>query len=106
MSNKYHAVRIWSELCGRVFASKLEAKRGEELRLMEIEGEITGLKFQTTFILSSEPKITITLDFEYWEKGRPVHEDTKGVLTRDTRTKLAWLKEKFGIEVKLIREVR
>ena len=29
------------------------------------------------------------------------YEDSKGVLTRDTRTKLAWVQEKYGIDVLL-----
>ncbi len=99
MSNKYGARRTYSELCQRFFASKKEAARGEELKLLEMGGEITNLIYQTPFRLCLKPKITITLDFSYEENSRPVYEDSKGVLTRDTRTKLAWLKEKYGIDV-------
>lgn len=112
--NKYGARRTWSELCQRTFDSKAEAVRGEELRLLEMAGKIKWLEYQECHVLSEKPKVTITIDFEYvdWEKweesdGYPVHptvyEDVKGVLTRDFRTKLAWLKEKHGIDVKLIR---
>lgn len=103
--NKYHAKRTWSELCGRWFASKVECIRGEELALLEKAGEIYQLEYQPKFILCENPKVTITLDFQYLgDKGNIwVYEDVKGILTRDFRTKLAWLKEKYGIEVKLIR---
>ena len=100
--NKYGARRTWSELCQREFASMKEAHRAEELTLMEKAGEICRLQFQVPFVLSVKPKITITIDFKYKDMNgerRYVYEDSKGMLTRDTRTKLAWLKEKHGIDV-------
>ncbi|GAG05441.1 unnamed protein product, partial [marine sediment metagenome] len=72
-------------------------------RILEIAGEIEDLVYQHTFPLCKKPKITITIDFIYTENGVRVYEDTKGVLTRDFRTKLAWLKQLHGIEVELIR---
>lgn len=122
--NKYGAKRTYSELCGRDFASKAECIRGEELRMLELAGEISDLRYQPRFVLCEKPKITITLDFTYIDYnelatgqrfgesnnfagtepiGVDIYEDVKGVLTRDSRTKLAWLKEKYGIDVKLIR---
>ena len=100
---KYHSVRTWSDLCQRWFPSKAEARRGEELHLLQRAGEITDLEYQVKFVLSIAPKVTITLDFGYKENGQQVYEDVKGFLTRDFRTKMAWLKEKFGIEVRLVR---
>jgi len=65
-------------------------------------------------VLCDKPKISITIDFKYYEnthrqivKGKDVYsniavyEDTKGVLMRDFRVKLAWMKEKYGISVVL-----
>jgi hypothetical protein len=101
--NKYGAVRTYSNLCGRYFSSKAEARRGEELALLERAGEIDDLVYQWPFVLCEKPKITITIDFAYLTDVMNF-EDVKGVLTRDFRTKLAWLKEKYGIEVKLIQE--
>ena len=103
MSNKYKAVRTWSNSWGVWFASGAEATRGEELLLLQRAGEICELERQPQFTLWEKPKITITLDFAYFEEGKRVYEDVKGVLTRDFRTKLAWLQEKYGIEVKLIK---
>ena len=91
-------------MCGRFFDSKAEARRGEELHLLEMAGEITRLEYQVRYILSEKPKITITIDFRYKDltgDRRIIYEDTKGVLTRDFRTKLAWLKEKHGVDVLL-----
>ncbi|KKK68537.1 hypothetical protein LCGC14_2943040 [marine sediment metagenome] len=111
--NKYGAKRTWSELCQREFASMKECRRAEELTLLEKGGEIYRLQFQVPFALSVKPKVTITIDFKYLDVigddgygcdvYSPVYtyEDSKGILTRDTRTKLAWLKEKYGITVLL-----
>ena len=101
---KYGAVRTYSQLCGREFASKWEAQRGEELALLQKAGEIEELKYQLRYILSIKPRITITLDFSYIQYGRLIYEDAKGVLTRDFRVKLAWLKEKYGVNVRLVRK--
>ncbi len=102
MTNKYGAKRTWSNLCERYFASMKECRRAEELTLLEKVDEICYLQFQVPFVLSTKPKITITIDFKYKDltgERRYVYEDSKGMLTRDTRTKLAWLKEKHGIDV-------
>ena len=99
MSNKYRARRTYSELFGRVFASKAEAQRGEELRLLEMAGQITDLRYQVRFILSKSPKVTITIDFTYLEGGVRKFEDVKGVLTRDFRTKMVWLEKSQGINI-------
>lgn len=111
MGNKYHARRTWSELCQRTFDSKAECLHGEDLCLLEKAGEIFDLRYQWKFYLSEKPKVTITIDFCYLRPVKVgdvilrerVFEDVKGVLTRDFRTKLAWLKQKERIEVNLIR---
>lgn len=123
MRLKYGSVRTWSELTQRFYASKAEAIRGEELKLLEMAGEISDLQFQVPFTLKGNPKISITIDFAYRLRlhsdlilqranedskkillyGETIYEDVKGILTRDFRTKLAWLKEKYGVDVKLIR---
>ena len=102
--NKYGAVRTFSELCQREFASKKECLRAEELTLLEKAGEIYNLEFQPKYVLCSDPKITYTADFRYRDyTNHPdnviVVEDSKGFKTRDTRTKIAWMREKYGIEV-------
>ena len=100
---KYNAKRTWSTIWNRMFASKMEAQRAEELFLMQKAGVISDLQFQHKFVLSVRPKVTIAIDFVYMENGAWVYEDSKGVLTRDFRTKLSWLKEKYRIDVILNR---
>ena len=99
MKNKYGAIRTYSELCGREFASKKECQRGEELCLLEKAGKIKDLTYQIRFILSDKPRVSITIDFGYREDGVVKYEDSKGVLTRDFRTKLAWLQQMELIDV-------
>jgi len=76
--------------------------RGEQLYLLERGGVISNLEFQPKFVLSKDPKITYSADFKYDENGVSVVEDTKGLLLRETRVKLAWLKQLTGIEVKIV----
>lgn len=99
--NKYKAIRTWSEMAQRVFDSKAEARRAEELMMLEKAGKITGLTFQVPFLLCSEPKIEVTIDFAYKQDGEQILEDYKGVLTRDSRTKYAWMRAKYGYEVRI-----
>lgn len=101
--NKYHARRTYSHLCQREFDSKAEAIRAEELYLAQKVGVIDYLEYQKKYKLCAKPLITVTIDFYYMEDGKWVLEDAKGVLTRDSRTKYAWLKEKYGIEVRLMK---
>ena len=102
--NKYHAIRTWSELCQRTFDSKAEARRGEDLAFLLKANQIEDLRYQISFKLCKEPQITVTLDFTYLDKniGR-IYEDVKGVLTRDSRTKYAWLKQLHGVDVRLVK---
>jgi len=103
MKNKYGAIRCWSALCGRNFDSKAERARGEDLYMQERAGLISQLRFQEpVWKLSAKPLITYKPDFWYLKDGKEVFEDSKGILTRETRVKLAWLKEKYGIEVQIV----
>lgn len=108
-TNKYHAKRTWSILCQREFDSRAEAMHGEDLFLRQKAGEISQLEFQHKFVLCEKPRISITIDFRYVNHSDEgthywVYEDAKGVMTRDFRTKLAWLQEKHGISVTIIKK--
>lgn len=100
--NKYGARRTWSELCQRTFSSKAEARRGEDLCLLQRAGEISDLQYQVKFVLCKSPKVTITVDFSYKENGETVLEDQKGWgETREFRVKRIWLKTLTGQDIKL-----
>ena len=97
--NKYSARKTYSNLCGRIFDSKAEARRGEELALLEKAGEISDLQYQVPFQLCLKPNIKIKIDFAYQQDGKQIFEDVKGLMTREARIKLAWLKQQQGIDV-------
>lgn len=66
---------------GKWFASKKEAKRYGELRLLEKAGIISNLKTQVRFPLNLDgEKICVYVaDFTYRENGMDVVEDCKGM---------------------------
>lgn len=83
--NKFNAKR--TELDGKVFASKGEANRYAELKLMERAGIIQNLDTQPRFVLQEaftdeegnrHRAITYIADFRYLENGLCVVEDFKG----------------------------
>ena len=98
-SKLHHAVRTYSELCQRWFTSQSECARGEELWQEQLDGKITDLDFQTKFVLSAEPKLSIKVDFAYKIDGKQLFEDSKGILTREYRAKLIMLKQLKGVDV-------
>ena len=89
-TNKYSAKKC--EVDGITFASRKEAKRYQELKLLERAGEISNLNRQVKFNLlpsqhdSSgkviERGVSYIADFTYFDKkGDWIVEDTKGVRT-------------------------
>lgn len=112
---------------GIVFDSKKEAKRYQELLLLERTGAIQSLERQKKYILipaqrewSSEvytkgkkkgqPKqgkllereCSYIADFVYQENGQTIVEDTKGVRTKDYRIKRKLMLYIHGIRIREI----
>lgn len=105
--NKYGAIRTWSELCQRYFASKAEARRGEELAMLQKAGQITKLGYQRAWLLTigdnpPEGQVSYLSDFDYFEHGKLMVEDVKGKDTPTSRVKRAWLYDKYGVRVTLV----
>ena len=73
------------------FASKKEADRYNDLKLMLRAGEITDLHLQPSFILQEDfdknerhyKAITYKADFQYKQNGKWVIEDVKGFKTKE-----------------------
>ncbi len=82
--NKYGARK--TRFGGRLYDSKAEADRAAELALLVAAGVITDLEAQPRVEL--EPGIVWKLDFAYTERGRRVHEDVKGIVTREAALKM------------------
>ena len=81
---KYNNTKI--RVDGRLFDSKAEAARWQELQLLERAGEITELERQVEYELIPKQKgeraVKYIADFRYKDhEGEVVVEDTKGVKT-------------------------
>ena len=101
--NKYGARPVW--VGNRRFDSRKEARRYEELRLLECAGEIRDLQCQVAFeLLPAEGKerpVVYVADFVYRAKdGTLVVEDTKGYRTREYRLKKRLLWALHGIRIR------
>lgn len=85
--NKYHNRKV--TFLGVRFDSEKEAHRYATLRILERAGEIKGLKLQPRFELQPAfkcygktiRKIEYVADFSYYEHGKLVVEDVKGMET-------------------------
>lgn len=94
---------------GEVFDSQKEARRYEELALLQRAGQISDLKRQVRYELIPAQRIggkvvekpcAYIADFVYTENGETVVEDTKGFRTRDYRIKKKLLLYVHGIRIK------
>ena len=94
--HKYGAKKAGSLLFeGRMFDSKAERDRAEQLKVMEKDGEIQDLELQPQTSLS-DAEIGYKPDFAYTENGVRIYEDVKGVETEGFRIK-ARLWKKYGL---------
>jgi hypothetical protein len=80
------------------FASKREAKRYLELKLMEKAGRISNLRRQVRYPLVIET--TYVADFVYDEKGEEIVEDVKGHRTREYLQKRRHMKKQHNIDIR------
>ena len=101
-TNKYHNRR--TEVDNITFASKREADRYLELKLLVHAGQIVDLELQPLFpLVVNDQKIgTYVADFRYYESGSGVLivEDVKGVKTEVYRLKAKLMKALYSIEIK------
>jgi uncharacterized protein DUF1064 len=107
-ASKYGAKR--TEVDGIVFASQKEARRYQELRLLERAGRIRGLILQPRYDLFAMPasrdpvKVGAYVgDFQYERRSGPewatVVEDVKGFKTPLYRFKKKFVEAQHGITV-------
>lgn len=116
--SKYGAIR--TTIDGVTFASKAEAKRYRELKILERAGEIFDLELQPKFPIyasvhgrirhcGDKPICTYVADFRYREGaetvigGRLVVEDVKGMKTPVYRLKKKLVEAQYGIQIQEIR---
>lgn len=92
---------------GLRFDSRREARRYQELRLLEAAGMITDLcadKRQLHYrcVVNSELICTYTPDFRYREGGTLIIEDCKGVRTQVYLLKAKLVHALFGVTIREI----
>lgn len=98
---------------GIAFDSAREARRYEELRILERCGCITDLRRQVEYELIPnqyevngkkkrliERRVKYVADFVYEENGETVVEDVKGVRTKEYVLKRKWMLYRFGIRIR------
>jgi len=84
------------------FASKKEAKRWAELKLLERAGEIKNLKRQVRYKLTMETVYVADFEYEWKNGGGKVTEDSKGFATPLFRRKAKLMKQQHGVEVRCV----
>ena len=86
------------------YASKAEARRGADLRLLERAGEISDLREQVSYEIipkqAGERAVHYVCDFAYTQRGALVVEDVKGVKTRVYILKRKLMKLVHGITIR------
>ena len=121
--NKYRNRKVTVD--GITFDSVREAARYRELKLLLLAGEISGLQMQVSFELLPaqyekttavyvkgpkkgqqkpgkciEKPVTYIADFVYWQGGKQIVEDTKGVRTKDYIIKRKLMLHIYGIRIR------
>lgn len=86
---------------GITFASKKEAKRYEELKILSKAQKIRDLELQPKYplIVNGHKVCTYIGDFTYKENGKSIIEDVKGVKTSVYRLKKKLMKAILGIDI-------
>jgi hypothetical protein len=92
---------------GCAFASKAEARRYQQLKMLERGGAIEALKLQPRFPINvCGVKIcTYVGDFQYTDRvtGESVVEDVKGALTPVYKIKKLLMRAVHGVEIQEVR---
>ncbi len=97
--NKFGAKK--QSVDGIVFASRKEARRYQQLKLLERAGKITGLELQPPFVITINGVkcFTYKADFAYFEDNKRVVEDVKGVKTPVYRLKKKCVEAMYGFQI-------
>lgn len=102
--NKYRAVKTVVD--GIRFDSKAEAKHYQQLKLLEMAGEISDVELQVPFAITIGGFLICTYraDFVYVGRDRKRHVvDCKGVRTKDYVIKRKLMKAVLGIEIEEVK---
>ena len=97
--NKYGAKKAYID--GHRFDSLREGRRYMDLKLLERAGEIRTLRLQVPYFLHvrGEKIGKYIADFVYWEGGKEIVEDCKGLRTPIYRWKARHFAAESGQEI-------
>lgn len=94
-----------TEIDGIKFGSRSEARRYQELRLLEKAGAVMDLRVHPKLpLVVNGQKIgrgAITLDFSYLENGVLIYEDFKGIDTRESKLRRQVCEAVNGIKIRV-----
>jgi len=94
--NKYRNQPTYVD--GKRFASKKEAKRYNELKLLKQAGDVINFECQKSWKLYG--RYRYVCDFLVkWRNGTEDVEDVKGFKTPVYKLKKAWMKDKYNIDI-------
>ncbi len=89
------------------FDSRAEARRWQELKLLERAGEIAGLERQVRFSIdwNGSPITTYVADFVYIDcrTGARIVEDIKGVATPEFKLKAKLFEANYGFPITVVK---
>ena len=80
------------------FDSKKEAKRYQELLMLQRVGEVREFKRQKSYKLAGRYRYVCDF-FVKWSNGDEKVEDVKGFKTPVYKLKKAWMKDKYNIDI-------
>ncbi len=96
-SAKYRARRVTVD--GANFASKKEAKRYGELKILEKAGKIKNLRLQVRYKIVIQSVYVADFVYDDAERDGQIVEDVKGYRTREYLRKKKLMKSQHGIEI-------
>lgn len=87
---------------GHTFASLAERLRYDDLKYLEMAGQIDDLKIQQEykFVINGVQICRYFADFTYFENGNHIVEDVKGVRTEGYNLKKKLMQALFGISIR------
>lgn len=89
------------------FASKLEADRYRELKLLQLAGDVLYTLRQVPFVVATGKVYRLDFLVVWNRSGTPAevisYEDTKGRLTEVSSLKIAAVQDRYGIKITLLR---
>jgi len=101
LMSKYHAIK--TEMDGIIFASRAEAQRYGELKILEYQNHIACLELQPKYpiVVNGKKICTYIADFRYndLDSKWQIIEDVKGIRTPVYRLKKKLVEAIYNIEI-------